>query len=125
MVCVQKFKKFNLLRNITEFTNIWESEFDVVDPSFNCAVNRTHATDPTTQMYLINHFLDTIVLGAPVPFVAQLNVTNAASGAGSLGAQVDTCISAHGLPPNFMLVDVSHYLSASVFDLIRLLSKVL
>ncbi|KAF8203003.1 PLC-like phosphodiesterase [Pholiota molesta] len=48
---------------LDEFTNIWESEFDVVDPSFNCAVNRTHATDPTTQMYLINHFLDTIVWG--------------------------------------------------------------
>ncbi|KAF9481650.1 PLC-like phosphodiesterase [Pholiota conissans] len=99
-----------------EFSNIWETEFNVVDPSFNCDVNRTHSTDPTTQMFLINHFLDKIVLGVPVPFVAQLNVTNAASGAGSLGAQVDTCKAAHGRAPNFLLVDFYEYGAGSVFQ---------
>ena len=58
-------------------------------------------------MFLINHFLDTLLLGQPIPFVAQLNVTNAASGSGSLGAQVTTCESSQSRPPNFMLVDVS------------------
>ena len=92
---------------LKEFSNIWETEFDVTDPTFDCNVNRTHSTDPSTQMFLINHFLDTLLLGQPIPFVAQLNVTNAATGAGSLGAQVATCESTQGRPPNFMLVDVS------------------
>ena len=57
-------------------------------------------------MYLINHFLDQLVLNTPVPYIDKLNQTNAASGAGSLGAQVDTCVAAYSRPPNFMLVDV-------------------
>ncbi|KAF8973628.1 PLC-like phosphodiesterase [Flammula alnicola] len=94
-----------------------ESEFDVTDPSFNCNVNRTATgSDTSTQMYLINHFLDQLVLNQPVPFVAKLNVTNAATGAGSLGAQVDTCTAAHGRPPNFMLVDFYEYGGGSVFQ---------
>lgn len=91
-----------------EFTNIWETAFDVIDPSFDCNVNRTKSADPSTTMYLINHFLDKLLFGQPVPFIDQLNVTNAATGFGSLGAQVDTCNTAQGLPPNFMLVDVGH-----------------
>ena len=57
-------------------------------------------------MYLINHFLDSLLLGQFIPGTAQLNVTNAASGPGSLGAQADTCIAQQGRAPNFMLVDV-------------------
>jgi len=99
-----------------EFSNIWETAFDVIDPSFDCNVNRTHSTDPSTQMFLINHFLDKLLLGQPVPFVDQLNVTNAATGAGSLGAQVATCESAQGRPPNFMLVDFYEFGGGSVFQ---------
>jgi hypothetical protein len=63
-------------------------------------------------MYLINHFLDKSILGNPVPFTEKLNETNAASGAGSLGAQVDTCVAQFSKPPNFMLVDVClHHIS--------------
>jgi hypothetical protein len=62
-------------------------------------------------MYLINHFLDKLAFGQPVPDVAEANVTNSASGAGSLGAQVDTCVGANGRSPNFMLVDVGPVLS--------------
>lgn len=89
-----------------EFSNIWETAFDVTDPTFDCEVNRT-AGDATTQMYLINHFLDKITFGAPVPNIAQAPVTNAATGAGSLGEQVSKCTGQHGRPPNFLLVDVS------------------
>lgn len=90
----------------TEFTNVWETPFDVIDPAFDCSVNRTKG-DSSTQMYLINHFLDTIGFGGnPVPDVAAANVTNGVSGTSSLGAQVDTCVAANGRAPNFMLVDV-------------------
>jgi hypothetical protein len=57
-------------------------------------------------MYLINHFLDQLVLGQPVPYIDKLNQTNAASGPGSLGTQVETCVASYGRPPNFLLVDV-------------------
>lgn len=58
-------------------------------------------------MYLINHFLDTPVLGGFIPAVSKLNQTNDASGYGSVGAHVATCIADHGRPPNFILVDVN------------------
>jgi hypothetical protein len=86
----------------------------VVDPSqFDCSVNRTNG-DTTTQMSLINHFLDMLVLGQPAPDIEKANITNAATGAGSLGAHVDTCITLNTRPPNFMLVDVS--LSHSLYS---------
>jgi len=101
---------------IDEFTNIWETAFDLVDPTlFDCAVNRTNGNS-ATQMSLINHFLDQLVLGQAAPNVAQANVTNAASGSGSLGAQVDTCIAANARAPNFMLVDFYEYGGGSVFQ---------
>jgi len=101
---------------IDEFSNIWETAYDVTDPAFDCNVNRTHATDTSTQMYLINHFLDKLLLGQPVPYVEKANVTNAATGAGSLGTQVATCVAAYGRPPNFMLVDFYEYGGGSVFQ---------
>lgn len=57
-------------------------------------------------MILINHFLDTEVLGNPVPDVANANLTNAASGFGSLGAEVAMCAGLYNRYPNFLLVDV-------------------
>lgn len=77
----------------------------MTDPAFDCEVDRTKG-DSSTQMYLINHFLDESLAGVPVPNKDQANVTNAASGAGSLGQQVSTCATQHGRNPNFMLVDV-------------------
>jgi len=100
---------------LDEFTNIWESAFDVTDPTFDCNVNRTKG-DTSTQMFLINHFLDTLVFNQPVPDVAQANVTNSASGPGSLGAQVATCVATQGRPPNFLLVDFYEYGGGSVFQ---------
>lgn len=103
-----------------EFTNVWETAFDVTDTTFNCNVNRTTG-DPTTQMYLINHFLDTSsVLGLPAPDPQDANTTNAASGTGSLGQQVATCAAQNGRDPNFLLLDVSSPFSsrfAQPFDM--------
>jgi hypothetical protein len=101
---------------IDEFTNIWETAFNVIDPNFDCNINRTKASDTSTQMFLINHFLDKILVGVPVPATDKLNVTNAVSGFGSLGAQVDTCVASQGRPPNFMLVDFYEYGGGSVFQ---------
>lgn len=100
---------------IDEFTNIWETAFDVTDTTFNCDVNRTKG-DSSTQMYLINHFLDKLVLGQPTPDVSQANVTNGVSGTGSLGQQVGTCAAANGRNPNFLLVDFYEYGGGSVFQ---------
>ena len=88
-----------------EFINVWESPYDVTT-TFDCSVNRTQG-DASTQMYLINHFLDTLVLGQPVPDPGQANQTNAVSGQNSLGQQYSLCVSEYGRNPNFMLVDVS------------------
>ncbi|GLB35944.1 hypothetical protein LshimejAT787_0302320 [Lyophyllum shimeji] len=109
---------------IDEFSNIWETAFNVVDPTlFDCSVNRTHG-DSSTQMYLINHFLDRLVLNQPVPDVAKANVTNAASGPGSLGAHVDTCVAANTRAPNFLLVDFYEYGGGSVFQVAASINKV-
>jgi hypothetical protein len=91
-----------------EFTNMWESAFDVTDTTFDCNVNRSKG-DTSTELFLINHFLDKIVLGQPAPDPEDANVTNAVSGTGALGVQVQTCVAAHGRSPNFMLVDVRIY----------------
>jgi hypothetical protein len=91
-----------------EFTNMWETAFDVTDTTFDCNVNRSKG-DTTTELFLINHFLDKIVLGQPAPDPENADTTNAANGTGSLGEQVQTCVAAHGRNPNFMLVDVCIY----------------
>lgn len=102
---------------IDEFTNMWETAFDVVDPNlFDCSVNRTKAQDTATQLGLINHFLDMLVLGQPAPDVAKANITNGASGPGSLGAQVNACIALNSRSPNFMLVDFYEFGGGSVFQ---------
>jgi hypothetical protein len=99
---------------LDEFTNIWESPFDVTT-TFDCSINRTKG-DTSTQMYLINHFLDTLVLEQPTPDTALLNQTNGLSGTNSLGAQVSTCLTTQGRPPNFMLVDYYEFGGGSVFQ---------
>ena len=87
-----------------------ETEFDVTDQeNFDCTANRTKG-DTFNDLVLINHFLDKIVLGQDAPDIGNLNQTNAVSGTGSLGAQVETCITTYNRPPNFMLVDVCRHI---------------
>ncbi|EGO04745.1 hypothetical protein SERLA73DRAFT_173938 [Serpula lacrymans var. lacrymans S7.3] len=100
---------------IDEFTNIWESPYDVFTLPFDCSVNRTKG-DSSTEMYLINHFFDQLILGQPAPDPDQANQTNAVNGTGSLGAQVATCVADYGRNPNFMLVDFYEYGGGSVFQ---------
>ena len=89
-----------------EFSNIWETPFNTVDrTAFQCQKDRGTG-DTSTSMFLINHFLDTMVLGNPVPDVASANVTNAVSGSGSLGEEVAVCAGLYNRYPNFLLVDV-------------------
>lgn len=100
---------------IDEFTNVWETAFDITNIAlFDCTVNRSKA-DPTTSMFLINHFLDTSTLGILVPDVANANVTNAVSGSGSLGQEVSACLSLWKRNPNFLLVDYYDMGGGSVF----------
>jgi hypothetical protein len=100
-----------------EFTNIWETAFDVTT-TFDCSVNRSNANTPTaTSMYLINHFLDTLILGQPAPDPSQANQTNAVTGTNSLGEQFDLCVGQQGRNPNFMLVDVRTFNSLVDFFL--------
>lgn len=91
---------------LKEFINVWETAYDVTTTTFDCNVNRTQG-DSSTQLYLINHFLDTLFLGQPTPDKTQANVTNGVSGVGSLGQQVQTCAAEYGRDPNYLLVDVS------------------
>jgi len=100
---------------IDEFTNMWETAFDVTDTTFDCNVNRSNG-DTSTELFLINHFLDKIVLGEDAPDPQDANVTNGVSGTGSLGAQVQTCVAAQGRNPNFMLVDFYEFGGGSVFQ---------
>ncbi|KAI0034160.1 PLC-like phosphodiesterase [Vararia minispora EC-137] len=101
---------------IDEFSNIWETAYDVTDTTFDCNVNRSTG-DTSTSMYLINHFLDTQGLfGILTPNVGAANQTNAVSGTGSLGQQVQTCVASTGRNPNFMLVDYYEFGGGSVFQ---------
>ncbi|KAI0296214.1 PLC-like phosphodiesterase [Russula brevipes] len=98
---------------IDEFTNVWETAYDVTDTTFNCSVDRTKG-DTSTQLYLINHFLDVNIGGVLVPNKGKASSTNGVSGDGSLGLQVETCAAVYGRNPNFMLVDM--YEDGQVFQ---------
>ncbi|GAA5866495.1 hypothetical protein JCM3774_004702 [Rhodotorula dairenensis] len=104
---------------IDEFTNIWETPYDVTDNAFPCTVDRVTGS-PENKMYLINHFLDVnmTVLGMtiPVPATSELETTNAVSGSGSLGAQASECAAQHGYNPTFTLVDYYDVGDGSVFE---------
>lgn len=104
---------------IDEFTNVWETPFDVIENSFPCSVNRTNG-DPASQLMLINHYLDRVLnvagFSIPTPDRDSLNITNAAQGVGSLGLEVSTCEAAHSRAPNFLLVDFYEFGGGSVFQ---------
>ncbi|KAG0665651.1 hypothetical protein C6P46_006435 [Rhodotorula mucilaginosa] len=112
---------------IDEFTNIWETPYDVTDNAFPCTVDRVTGS-PENKMalglvisqYLINHFLDVnmTLLGTtiPVPATQELETTNAATGTGSLGAQASECVAQHGYNPTFTLVDYYDVGDGSVFE---------
>jgi len=114
---------------IDEFSNMWEGPFDISNPSgFNCTISRP-PTASSSEMYLINHYLYTTsnLFGGstPVPDKAQLPVTNAVSGAGSLGEEAEvTCPALHGHYPTFLLVDFYDWGNGSVFQVAAQLNGV-
>lgn len=90
---------------LREFYYFWETPFDTTDPSFSqCTINRILA-GANPKMYIINHFLDTQIFKMTVPNRRDASRTNAAAGAGSIGAQVELCRELHGNLPSVILVD--------------------
>ena len=78
---------------LDEYSYFFATPYDVTDPSFNqCSIDTPPGASPDGRMYLVNHFLDQkIVSGLLVPDNAANFKTNAATGKGSIGAQVDLC----------------------------------
>ncbi|RYO97963.1 hypothetical protein DL764_007224 [Monosporascus ibericus] len=97
---------------LDEFSQMWETPFDPVDQSFPCTVQRPPDLPEDAaknRLYLLNHNLniDLSLLGAEllVPARAELNLTNNATGYGSLGAGADNCLDRWVLPPKILNVD--------------------
>ncbi|KAK4692970.1 hypothetical protein P7C71_g4335, partial [Lecanoromycetidae sp. Uapishka_2] len=96
---------------LPEFDYFWETPFDTTDPNFlQCIVSRPGdlAQQPSVtsqRMYIMNHFLDTDILGMDLPDRYDAERTNAVTGDGSIGAQAELCRGLHGRPPNGILVD--------------------
>lgn len=96
---------------LKEFEYFWETPFDTIDPSFSqCHVDRPLdlSTKPkilSERMYLMNHYLDTEILGMDLPNRRDAKRTNAFKGKGSIGAQVSLCTGMHGRAPKGIMVD--------------------
>lgn len=89
-----------------EFSYFFETPYDTLDPNFaECTLDRPSGASPDGRMYIVNHFLDRQVGSVDIPYVALLPQTNAATGAGSIGAQVSLCEGIYGWKPKFVLVD--------------------
>ena len=58
-------------------------------------------------MYIVNHFLDTDILGIDIPNRGAAATTNADQGTGSIGAQASLCEGLYGRAPNVVLIDWS------------------
>lgn len=110
---------------LDEFSQMWETPFDPVNNTFPCDVSRPPnlaASDANNRLSLINHNLNTelSVLGVDllVPARTQLNITNNATGTGSLGLSANQCVNQWGRPPNFLNVDYYNYggYPGSVFE---------
>jgi hypothetical protein len=93
---------------LDEFEYFFETPFDATSLE-SCTMDRQNKLDADgkTSMYIVNHFLD--VQLAPtdilVPNRNKAPSTNAATGQGSIGDQVNLCVQAFGRAPNVVLVD--------------------
>ncbi|KAI0442395.1 PLC-like phosphodiesterase [Xylaria telfairii] len=118
---------------LDEFSQMWETPFDPVNNSFPCDVQRPPnlaAHDAKNRLSLMNHNLniELSVLGAEllVPARTELNVTNNATGTGSLGHAADNCLAQWGQPPTFLDVDYYNYggFPGSVFEVAAQMNNV-
>lgn len=106
-----------------EFSSVWETPYDPVDPSFPCEPQRPpnlDSVDAKQRMYLINHNLnyDISLLGDSllVPNLPLLNVTNNVTGYGSLGLSAQQCDEQWSVPPRFLNVDFYNVGNGTVFE---------
>ncbi|KAI4144654.1 MAG: hypothetical protein L6R39_004100 [Caloplaca ligustica] len=99
---------------LNEFSYFWETPFDTLDPAFaQCKIDRPasltkagpNADAVRQRMYIMNHFLDTKVLGMEVPDRRDARRTNAWRGKGSIGEQAERCAGSYGKAPAVVLVD--------------------
>ncbi|KAF2438322.1 hypothetical protein P171DRAFT_158626 [Karstenula rhodostoma CBS 690.94] len=93
-----------------EFTYVFENDFENESPTnYTCTPDRpTGLTTSSTggRMFLMNHFLySTALFGIQQPNSTYVNVTNAETGVGSLGARLDNCTGVYGRAAQFVLVD--------------------
>ncbi|KAI0858669.1 PLC-like phosphodiesterase [Xylaria cubensis] len=118
---------------LDEFSQVWETPFDPVDNSFPCDVQRPPnlaVPDAKNRLSLINHNLNIQLsaLGTDllVPARTELNVTNNATGAGSLGLAADNCLAQWDRAPNFLNVDYYNYggFPGSVFEVAARMNNV-
>ena len=92
---------------LDEFSYFFETPYDTTDPNFpQCKIDRPPNANPDGRMYIVNHFLDVKLFGdVLVPDRNDAAKTNAATGAGSIGAQVGLCQGLYGRNPIGILVD--------------------
>jgi hypothetical protein len=91
---------------LDEFSYFFETAFDVTDKNFaSCAIDRPPNSNGNGLMMIVNHFLDLNIFGILIPDNMDDKRTNAATGAGSIGAQADLCVKTWARKPNLILVD--------------------
>ncbi|KAL8904461.1 MAG: hypothetical protein Q9207_003259 [Kuettlingeria erythrocarpa] len=99
---------------LNEFSYFWETPYNTLDPAFaQCTLDRPAAlrmsgpkADAVKQrMYIMNHFLDTKVLGVVIPNRRDAKKTNAWKGRGGIGEQAERCSGMYGKAPTAVLVD--------------------
>ncbi|KAJ5921010.1 PLC-like phosphodiesterase [Penicillium verhagenii] len=97
---------------LDEFSQMWETPFSPVNRSFPCTAQRPVGItekEAKNRMYMANHNLNLEIIfddiDILIPDSAEINVTNAVSGYGSLGVMANNCRSDWDRPPNFLLVD--------------------
>ena len=100
---------------LDEFDHFWETPFNTVDPKFEqCEIDRPKLkkdassealAQMSSRMYVVNHYLDTTILGIKVPNRKDAKKTNSVDGRGSIGAQAALCQKKHGHKPRVILVD--------------------
>jgi hypothetical protein len=104
---------------------MWETPFDPLDREFPCTVQRPpdlKPEDAKRRLYLMNHNLNVEVslLGSSIliPAVSELNITNNATGKGSLGSAAENCRTEWGNPPTVLNVDYYNFggYQGSVFE---------
>ena len=91
---------------LDEFHYFFETPFENTDPDFSsCNLDRPSGSNGDGLMYIVNHFLQVKIGDIFIPNEILLPRTNAATGRGSIGAQVDVCKNKWGRKPKAVLVD--------------------